>query len=270
MLFDAPKSSYPRRWAEMSFEFKSFFAYHIAMMAMAAAGSALPLRGKVFIAAAILSGVFFLSARRRLAMGWHWRAPGPGRILAAFFGVALIGIFIASGTPLFPIKGAAASWYLAVFGIGLFGFLQALGVTHFAEADFIAECGPIAQSETHELGDPVWKRVARGAFSILFLLVWLDGVASFYVFGTTFQTGSPVATATQTETLVNHGQVVYVEASQKRLVERLQAGMTIGIPTAMVIGFVLHFIIGVQLFPNTPTLSQLRSRGLFGKDRSGL
>jgi len=269
MLFDVDKSNYPRRWADMSFEFKCLFTYHIAMMAMMAAGSALHLRCKVLIAAAILGGVFFLSIRRRATMDWHWRPPGVARILKAFFGIALVGAFIASATPLFPIKSAAASWYLAAFGIGLFGFLRALGITHLAESDFRAECGPIdpAVSKSTGVSDPVWKRVARGAFSVLFLLVWLNGVASFYVFGTTFRTGSPSATATQTEPLVNHGQTVYVAESRKLLVERLQAGMMIGIPIALAIGFVLHFIVEVQLFPNTPTLSQIRSRGAFRKVR---
>jgi hypothetical protein len=138
------------------------------------------LRDKILIAAAILGGVFFLSIRRRATMDWHWRPPGVGRILIAFFGVALVGAFIASATPLFPIKSAAASWYLAVFGIGLFGFLRALGITHLAETDFRAECGSIgpAESKSNGLGDPVWKRVARGAFSALFLLVWLNGVGA--------------------------------------------------------------------------------------------
>jgi hypothetical protein len=262
MLFDQDKSNYPRSWGEMSFEFKCFFGYHIAMMVLAVVGGMVLLQYKLLIVAAILGGVFVLSVRRRSAMDWHWRPPGIGQILSALFGVALVGVFIASAIPSTPVNGATGTWYLAGFGIGLFAFLRALGITHLAEADFVAECGPIiaAESKSGDIGDPVWKRVVRGAFSIFFLLVWLDGVASFYVFGSAFRAGSPVATATQSVPLVNHGHTVYVEQSRKLLVNRLQAGMMIGIPAAMAFGFVLHFIIGVQLFPNAPTLSQVRSR----------
>jgi hypothetical protein len=56
-----------------------------------------------------------------------------------------------------------------------------------------------------------------------------------------------------------------VEPSQKRLVDTLQTGMTIGIPSAMLLGAILHFIIGIKLAPNTPTLQEWRQRR--GHDR---
>lgn len=89
------------------------------------------------------------------------------------------------------------------------------------------------------------------------MLVWVCGVASFYFFGTAFKNGSPEPTATQTEPR----KTVYVTPTDKRLVHALQLVSWVGVPVVLIGGAILHFLVGVKLFPNAPTLSEYLGRG---------
>ncbi|MGH9199760.1 MAG: hypothetical protein ACRD2A_00805 [Vicinamibacterales bacterium] len=121
-----------------------------------------------------------------------------------------------------------------------------------AEADYFTPPAPRPSAE------PPWKKGLRLLYFILFLAVWLEGVASFYYFGIAFRGGAVRPNALQAEPLSDHGKVVYITSSQKRLVETLLTGMAIGIPSAMLLGVILHFIVGVRLFPNARTLEEWR------------
>jgi hypothetical protein len=57
---------------------------------------------------------------------------------------------------------------------------------------------------------------------VVFMLVWVAGVASFYFSGTAFKNGSPEPTATQTQPLTDHGKTVYVTPTEKQRVDELQ------------------------------------------------
>lgn len=53
--------------------------------------------------------------------------------------------------------------------------------------------------------------------------------------------------------LIDHGRTVYLPLWQGELVYRLRAAMFIGIPSAIVLGLLLHFGLGVKIFDNLPT-----------------
>ncbi len=106
--------------------------------------------------------------------------------------------------------------------------------------------------------EPPWKKSVRLLYFILFFAVWLEAVASAYYFGIAYRDGAVRPNALQTEPLSNHGKVVYVSSSQKRLVDTLMTGMAIGIPSTMLLGVILHFIVGVRLFGNARTLEEWR------------
>ena len=178
------------------------------------------------------------------------------RLLGAAVTMLLGGLFLSAGIPLFPpTNPGILPWYLAGAGIIFFGTLHALRLVAFAEADYFASPPPPRSTELP------WKRAVRVSFFVFFLVVWLDGVASFYYFGITFRDGSPTATGAQTEPLSNHGKVVYVTPAQKRRVNALQTGMAVGMPAAFLLGAILHFIMGIKLVPNAPTLEEWRRRG---------
>jgi len=239
----------------MSYDFKLMFVYHGSMMLLFATGQNLSLATEVAIAAVVLSACTLLAVRHRRKTPWVWLGISPSRLLGAAATVLLGGLFLSAAVPLFPpTNPGALPWYLAGLGIILFATLHTLRLVAFAEADYFTSPAPRRSSELP------WRRLVRLMFCIFFLVVWLDGVASFYYFGVTFRDGSPIPTAAQTEPLSNHGKVVYVAPSQKRLLTTLQTGMAFGIPSAFLLGAILHFIIGIKLIPNAPTLEEWRRR----------
>ena len=98
--------------------------------------------------------------------------------------------------------------------------------------------------------EPRWHRVARALFAVMFILVWLEAVGCFVYFMILAREGSPVATCELGAGIVNHGHVFYVAASEKKFYELLLTMMKIGIPSIMLTGFLLHYLVGVKIFAN--------------------
>jgi hypothetical protein len=266
-LFGPQKNeNYPRKWKDISLDFKLMFVYHGCMMVLFATGGAFSSRQEIVFTGALLAVLVSISLKHRRSTNWRWQGIKSKDLLIAFGGVGLMGIFLYAATPLFsPSNSRFLPWYLAGFGIGTFNVLQTLRLVQPSEAAFLADCHePVTQIEpapsTASVG-PRWQRVARGAYSTLFLIVWLGFIAFFYYSGATFRDGSPVPTATQSEPVTQHGKTVYVAPYKKNLSDKLELfAFVVGIPSVIVIGLLFHFVLGVKLYPNTPTLSELLTR----------
>jgi hypothetical protein len=191
----------------------------------------------------------------------HWRWPGvkPLNVLYAAGSIVLIFFFLYSASPLFPVHdNHFLPWYLGGLGIGIFGILQTLKVVDASQVEFVSHCmvidqygrelEPAAATAPPQITGPAWKRTAKVVYSVVFILVWVAGVASFYFSGTAFKNGSPQPTATQTQPLTDHGKTVYVTPAEKQRLDELQLAMWIGIPFILVGGAVLHFLLGVKVF----------------------
>jgi len=63
-------------------------------------------------------------------------------------------------------------------------------------------------------------------------------------------------TATQSEPLTDHGKTVYVTSAEKQRIHYFQLASSVGIPLILVSAVILHFVVGVKLFSNAPTLSE--------------
>jgi hypothetical protein len=161
-------------------------------------------------------------------------------------------------------------WHLAGLGLAVFAVLAALRIAQVSDADFLKQCeaAGFTDSDLKHVTrtvplvptDPLWKRVSRGAFYVLGFMVWLDAMASFYCSDVAFRNGSAKPTPTQTEPLNSHGLIVYIQHAQKVQIDFLQNVMSIGIPSIIVCGLILHFLLEVRLFPNTPTLKEWRKQ----------
>lgn len=263
---------YPKNWNEMSLDMRLMFGYHMSMMVMMAAGGSLTVRQELTISAAIATLILLVSHYHRQKKHWRWPGIKPANLLYALGGTFLISIFLFSATPLAPPNdGHIVPWYLAGLGIGLFGILQSLKVVVASEAEFASQCMTLDQygreiepahaPSSAQSSEPNWRRVVKVTYTAAFMLVWVCGVASFYCFGTAFKNGSPEPTATQTEPLENHAATVYVTAIDKQRVRALQLVAWIGVPVELIIGAILHFLVGVKLLPNAPTLSEYLHRG---------
>jgi amino acid transporter len=255
-------------WRDMSVDFKLMFVYHGAMMVMFMAGQGgLSVRSELQFTTLLVVILVAIAIRHRKKANWRWPGVKPGNVLGAAAGLALIGFFLFAATPLFPpTSGAALPWYLAGLGIGSFGVLSSLRITYGSEADFLMQChivdptgreiARVSELKPKTPAEPRWKKIARVGYVVVFMLIWIDGVASFYSFGEAFKDGSPVPTATCTEPINNHGKIVYITSAEKDRVDRLQKVSWVGIPSVMVGALVLHFLVGVKLFPNAPTLAE--------------
>ena len=263
---------YPKNWKEMSLDMRLMFGYHISMMGMMVAGGSLTVRQELTIAATIASLILLVSHYHRQKKHWRWPGIKPVNVLYALGGIFFISIFLYSVTPLAPPNnGHIVPWYLAGLGIGLFGILQSLKVAYASEAEFASDCMIIDQygrelepahaPSSEQVSEPNWKRVTKVTYTTVFMLVWVSGVGSFYLFGTAFKNGSAQPTATQTEPLEDHGKTVYVTPTDKRRVHALQLVSWLGVPVVLISGAILHFLVGVKLFPNTPTVSEYLNRG---------
>lgn len=266
-------SRYPKSWKDMSLDMRLMSGYHISMMVMMAAGGSLTVRQELTFAVAIAALIVLVSRNNRKKKHWRWPGVKPLDVLYAVCGAVLISFLLYSATPLFPPNnGHVVPWYLAGLGLGLFGILQSLNVVYAAEAEFASNCMTIDQygrelepmrepSSLVERHEANWKRIAKAVYKVVFILVWVCSVASFYFFGTAFKNGSPEPTTTQTEPVQDHGKTVYVTPTEKERVHALQLVSWVGFPVMLLGGAVLHFLVGVKLFPNTPTLAEYLNRG---------
>jgi hypothetical protein len=272
-LFDAPPLNQPKSWKDLSLDFRLMFVYHGSMMVLFMSGGLLSVRQQLLATAPLVVILVSLSLRYRRSMNWRWPGARPKDVLSAVGILVLAVTFDFAAIPLFPLSDPRfLPWHLAGIGIAAFGVLCALKVIQVSNADFLKECEPAgaidfpseSTAETIPVApiDPIWKRATRAGYSLSFFLVGIAFMTSFYLFGVAFRDGSPRPTPTQTEPLNNHGQIVYIPQSQKNLIDSLQTVASIGIPSVLALGLILHFLLGVKLYPNAPTLEEWRKRGL--------
>ena len=266
-LFNSPKSeSYPRKWSEMSLDFKLMFVWHGSMMILFATGGRFSIRQELTLAALLMAVLFSASMQHRRSKGWHWQPIESKQFVWAAGTLLLTGVFLYAGTPLFsPSNPSFLPWYLAGLGIGIINVLSSIGLVRQSESQFIADC-QITDSQVpavappSEPTDPAWQRFLRGAFHLAFLAIWLNFMVFVYLHSKAIRNGSPDPTATQTDPVTEHGGTVYVTHEEKVLDDRLLTISMIGIPSAIATAAILHFLVGVKLFPNAPTLKEYLNR----------
>jgi hypothetical protein len=264
-LFDQPTTQHPRQWKDMSRDFKSMFVYHGAMMVLFITGSAFSYKQELSVAGVIIAVLIAISLRHRHESSWHWRRPAAKNILAAGGVIVAIPIFLYVASREFsPLNPQFTPWFLAGLGIGLFQLLSALHLVRASEAEFQADCLEVRETAAPSAPsipiDPVWKRAVRALYYVAFMAVWLGGMTFFYFYGVTTHHGSPVATVTQTEPINEHGNSIFVTPDEKLRVDRWETVMTVGIPSILASGFIIHFLFGVKLFNNAPTLAEWLAR----------
>ncbi len=258
LLSDYP---YPRRWSEMSLDFKAMFVSHGAIMVMFLIGGALTVPVELSVEGAMVTAVAILSVANRRANRWRWRGAGVKQYLAAVLSIAAAALVAGVGEVLnWPLNPQLFPWYLGLLNIALFNVLASLRLVRMAQAEFVADCvgGDAAAQNPTAISDeqPKWKKTVIIVHRTFFIAIWLEFMAFFYEFGITFRSGSPSPTVTQTEPLANHSAVVYITAQQKLLVDVLMTIGMVGIPVVILSAFLLQAL-GIRVLGNVP----LRGRG---------
>ena len=255
---------YPKSWKEMSFDFKLFFVFHGCMMVLFMIGRAFPIQVLIGIVSLLLVVLTSLSIRHRVKSVWHWPGVGVKGVLGVVFSIAVGLFFLGSVTPrISPLNSAFFPWFAAGGGIILFWILSGLKIVFLSESEFQSYCGDqrLKSSEPASPSSEIpWKKAVRIAFSVYFFAVWIAAVSFFWKFNTAFRDGTPEPTPQRTETLTDHGKTIYITPEEKKIVSLLQYSMMLGIPSVLLLGVLLHFIVRVKLWPNTPTLAEGRER----------
>jgi len=242
--------AYPTTWSEMSFELKGLFAYHITMAVMMVIGKALSFVDQVFVALSLALSIAIASAVRRLRHNWRWRGVGSFRALGALAVTAMIAYFVLAGTNFSLSRFVAlAPWALAGVGIGVFAVLNILRIVHFSEKGFLAEGGHRAEIGNNPPPEPRWKARVRLVFVPLFIIVWLQVVTAFYLFSSTFESGSPTPAADRTHPLTNHGVTLYVTAFDGQLVDQMLTFAMISVPVTVLMALFLQGVLKINLNP---------------------
>ena len=257
-------------WSDYSFDNKAFFAWAGGLMALIiieGTGAFDDLAPSIYFGGLALALFAFvtISIKHRREHNWHWPGVNRSAWLKAGLTVALMAAFLyvfAQG--LLPLNRQTIPMLLFGASIGVWNVLFVLRLVQSTNNDFEQNCGEsTAQREPKAPAmpsDPKWKRILRGAYSTIFLIVWVEGMAFFYIHERYVHEGSRRPTATQTESFNEHGTLIYITPEQMRLNSLLLTLMAIGIPTMIFSGFFLHYVIGVRMFLNMPP-----SRGIFGK-----
>ncbi|MBI5938825.1 MAG: hypothetical protein HY859_00200 [Caulobacterales bacterium] len=245
----------------MSFDMKLMFVFHVGMMVMFMLGSGLTIETELLVAGGLALVMTTIIVLRRRATRWRWSGASPGQWLMATGTLAAMVLFgLVASFNFSPAEPRALPWFLALVGIGFFNLLSSLGLTHTTETAFRASLAPPASilttAETSSLIEPRrggWRSMVRTLYTVLFLGVWLIGLAFFAAYGLAMRDGAAAPTAEAVIPLIDHGRTVYLPLWQGELVYRLRAAMFIGVPSVMALGFLLHLGLGVKIFDNLPT-----------------
>ena len=231
--FDPPKTKYPGSWADYSLEYKCMFVFFLGTMFMSLLSRQISAQFELLLAVTLIFSFIALSIRHRRTFGWRWNGIRTNDLLAAAFTVFVFIFFLyyTLPPPLFgPFNPLFLPWELGVIAMGSFFVLQHLKLVEYSESAFRESCGrgPELSTSAGSASEPLeapWKRLVRGVYTIAFLLWWVIGVARPH-FLMIFPPGAMVAAFV----------VLFIGA------------------------FIIHFVLGVPLLPNYPTLEEIRER----------
>ena len=260
---------WPRTWADMSFDCRLFFAFHMTMvllligssLVMASAGKDQSLLLEAGIAAAFLATAILLSVHNRRLRRWHWTGAGPAQFLKAALAVAVAAILLLAASPMIDFADPRVlPWVFGLLGICLFNLLTSLRLVRASETRFAADCTRSQEIAPQQPSEPTWKRVVRWVHSAVVVLVWLEMMTFFYVYGIRIRAGSLAPTSEHTVAINDHGTYVYLSSSDAALVNTLEAIGFAGIAGVILSALFLQSVLGVRLTGLPPPKARSSSR----------
>jgi hypothetical protein len=268
-LFDPPSLNYPTGWKDFSLDYKLIYVFDICMVVLCVYGDALSVKQELLGTISLVAILISLSIRYRRRMNWRWPGVQANGVLNALVTLLLACAYEYTAIAFAP-PSSPRILPVHLLGLGLFAlvFLRALKIVQPSKSDFLSECeAPGAADYRANLPaktipvvpeDLSWKGAVRAVYGIVYQLIWLDAAAFLYFLGVALRNGSSKSTSTQTDLLFISGK--YVQHGQKVLIDSLLAVYLIGLPSVIVIGFFLHFFLGVRLFPNMTTMKEWRKQ----------
>jgi hypothetical protein len=261
---DSPKATRQTSWRETPLDYKFFVIYQICMMALFITGGFQSVAIELTITIGLIVTFIFLTIRQRQRTGWRWPGVTTTGVISGLASILLGGLFLFSVTPMAsPSNPNFLPWYLAVLGALLYWLLRSLQIVGFSRTNILKKDSEIeshAQEFRPKSHEALWKKIVRIVFWTVVLIGFLEGLATFYYFGVTYQNGSPTLTATQTEPLNDHGRIVYITPEEKSFLNLLEGGMELNLPIMASFLIFIHFILGVRIVSRIPTMWELWKR----------
>jgi hypothetical protein len=268
-LFDPPSFSYPKKWKEFSFDYILQYVFGICMFVLCMYGTDLSIKRELL--AIILLAVILVSLSQwyRRRMNWRWPGVDANGLLNATISLLVACTYEYAVIPFAPLSDPrllpANLVGLMIFALIL---LRSLNVVEPFKVDFLRQCAATsvpdhgASLDTGTVPvvteDPFWKRSVRTVYGAVFHLVWFDSAAFLYFFGIAMRNGSPKPTPMQTDLLIISAKDLYVQHGQKILIYSLLAVYLVGMASVMLSGLIIHFFLGVRLYPKMTTFQDWR------------
>ncbi len=238
--------------AAKSLDYGLFMAFHACMMVMLLLQLAfgVGIHFQIPFTAGTAIVLVTLSVRNRRRMHWHWPGAKLKDVLAALGSAALVVFFFGAILPGHSVLNPRIFPWLA-FGANFLVYIVLITLKVVAEtnAEFLSNCGdnriPPPQSPPAVLDQPRlrgWRYVVFKIFTVLFMAVWIMGVAFFWKWNSTYGHGSPQPTATQTQKLTSHGHAVYITPEEERSLNLFEHVFAIGMPSVLVLGVVVGLV----------------------------
>jgi MFS family permease len=211
-MFGSDMKDYPRKWRDMSLDYRLMFGYHFCMIALFLLGRFLKLETQITIVALLLIVMVFFSLWYRKSKGWRWLGIKVGNVIGAIFSLAL-GIFFLGAMALYfkPTEPHLFPWFAGCGGFIVFGILSSLKLVRMSKTQFERQC----QEDDSGIDEYIPNKnnahkFTRSAFSVFFTAVWIGSVAFFWTSTSAYISGATTPTSQKTEMITNHGEKRYV------------------------------------------------------------
>lgn len=260
-LLDPPDLALPSRWKEFSLDYKLFYVYEICLGVLGEFGHRLSVRQELLDAIVLAAIVVGISRRYRRRMNWRWPGVTPNGALNAAMAMLLAGAYEYAGTVFAPVSDPRfLPIHLLTLAIFAFLVLRALGIMQPSKSGFLRRCeaapGMAAGMAEAAPAPSAGQRAVRIVYGLVYQFVWLDAAALLYFLGVALRNNSPKPTPALPDELVI--VEMYVAHGVKVRLEVLLAVCVTGFALLALAGLVLHFFLGVRLFPDLPTYRELR------------
>jgi hypothetical protein len=216
------------------------------------------------IAGGLAGLIALVSLWNRRRAGWRWQGADAKAWLGAAAGLGFAGILAFVAAQNLPVNRASVMpWFLAVGGIAAFNLLKSLNIVRGTEAEFQADAQspalalqpvPPGPSSIVERSSPGWRAWIVRLYMAAGLALWLTFMGFAYLDGKAMQDGQDTPTTAADWPRTDHGRTVYIPAQDGQRIALLERTVFIGFPSFFVLGFLIHFGLGVKLFSNLPTL----------------
>jgi hypothetical protein len=267
--FDAPPN-YPTRPRDYSLDMWLLFIYVFTLLLLAPlAGPGFTIRQDLLLASVLGAILMAISVAYRVHMHWRWFGIQRGQTSRTIFRVFSLALVIVALSPAAPFDDPRfLPIYLAPAGIVLFDVLFLFGMTETSKTQFLQHCIAETSTETAQRSNysqptPApqpsrWENLARILYRTVYLIMCVIWVARLDLVAIAHRHGALQPTADQPAPVQLDGHAVYLAHYQQILLDHLPR---IGIGFLMLlllVGYLLNYFAGLNLFPNMRSREQLR------------